>query len=97
MDGGDGNQFLRAALPARLPRSARGITEAARCSLLAKPVFVPLRSNDLRLGAWRNQLSNRHLVAIRKLCNCMVTSGVLPCHPTASVRGPKHRISFELL
>ena len=54
------------------------------------PVSIATHVEQLLAGGMANSTVKQHLAAIRMLFDYMVTGGILPFNPAASVRGPKH-------
>jgi len=58
--------------------------------LALNPVAIAGYVEQLLANGMAKPTVKQHLAAIRMLCDYMVTGGILPFNPAASVRGPKH-------
>jgi len=92
-------EFFTANIRNPNTRAAYGRAVAAFCAwcekrgqdfLALNPVVVAGYVEQLMAGGMAKPSVKQHLAAIRMLFDYMVTGGVLPFNPAASVRGPKH-------
>jgi site-specific recombinase XerD len=92
-------EFFAANIRNRNTRAAYGRAVPAFCAwcedrghdfVTLNPVVIAGYVEQLLAGGMARPTVKQHLAAIRMLFDYMVTGGILPFNPTASVRGPKY-------
>ena len=92
-------EFFTANIRNKNTRAAYGRAVAAFCAwceehgrdfLLLNPVVIATYVEQLLADGMAKPTVKQHLAAIRMLFDYMVTGGILPFNPAASVRGPKY-------
>ncbi len=84
------NKNTRAAYARAVGTFCSWCDERGQDFLALNPVVVAAYVEQLLAGGMAKPTVKQHLAAIRMLFDYMVTGGVLPFNPAASVRGPKH-------
>ena len=84
------NRNTRAAYARAVGAFCRWCEERGLKFLQLNPVVIAGYIEQLPAHGMAKPTVKQHLAAIRMLCDYMVTGGVLPFNPAASVRGPKY-------
>ena len=84
------NKNTRAAYARAVGAFCAWCEERGLSLLTLNPVVIAAYVELLLANGMAKPTVKQHLAAIRMLCDYMVTGGILPFNPAASVRGPKH-------